>query len=91
MSAVLPSTTSAPQPNTPFPWGAPIQLRIDANRNALGKTQSVFDRRVAGNQCFLASPEKAFALFQEAAAQGHANAQNNLGCFYECGQGVDKD
>ncbi|NGX55038.1 MAG: hypothetical protein KR126chlam2_00660 [Chlamydiae bacterium] len=30
--------------------------------------------------------EKAFALFQKAAAQGHADAQNNLGC---CAKGID--
>jgi TPR repeat protein len=34
---------------------------------------------------------KAAELYQKAADQGNANAQNNLGVSYENGQGVPKD
>ncbi len=37
------------------------------------------------------SYERAAELLQQAAAQGHAEAQYNLGCLYYNGQGAPKD
>lgn len=78
-------------------WGTPVDYAkaVDCYREAAGKShdwaQYNLGCRLLDGQDVGRDPEKAFALFSQAVAQGHIKSLNMLGRCYENGWGCPQD